>query len=179
LTRAGRFVTAFSVPASPSASFYESLACAAPPRALWLPDWAFTGWLAVVLAVSVFIFVKPVDAVYAWIGLQVLPLDWNMTLFGMSWAAFASYFVFVAACVLARRRGAFSWAQRHLACGRCRRQPSLHRRLRAEWSRQLHAVTRGGKAEAGSHAAVVVASPLRAMAVQEHLRKSGGAAAAI
>jgi len=127
-----------------------------------LRNWAFTGWLAVVLAVSVFIFVKPVDAVYAWIGLQVLPLDWNITLFGMSWAAFASYFVFVAACVLARRRGAFSWAQRHLACGRCRRQPSLHRRLRAEWSRQLHAVTRGGKAEAGSHAAVVVASPLRA-----------------
>ena len=110
----------------------------------------FSGWLAIVTAVSIFIYVKPTAEVYDFIGLQRLPIDWHLELFGWSALSFASYFLFVGAAYLLRTRGVFKALA---CCSACRRTLPPHKVARAVWCRQL------GVPHLGAPATVVVKSP--------------------
>jgi hypothetical protein len=94
--------------------------------------------LAIVTGVSIFIYVEPTQALYDYIGLQVLPKDWHLELFGWSWLAFVSYFVFVGACYLLRRRGLFSALSRNLICWRNSSKLPLHKQCKGLWTKQFN-----------------------------------------
>lgn len=142
-----------------------------PWKRITLRNWAFTAWMVVVAAVSIWLFVGRNAAAYEWIGLMVLPEEWTMRLFAYSWLSFFTYFAYLGVLYLLRRSGALSWLQRRLGFGPCRRTKSLHRRMRATWGAQMAAITAGRnpakEAPAGAVGSagsddVVVASPLRA-----------------
>jgi hypothetical protein len=140
-----------------------------------LRNWAFSGWLLLVLALALWLFAGATPGVFAWIGLLPLPGEWRLTLLGYSAASFLAYWCYLAMCYVARRTGALSALQRAAGVGCCRRRKSVHRRIREAWQRQMTAVIlanggRGGArlkaadAFADGDTAVVVASPLRVAA---------------
>lgn len=145
-----------------------------PWKRITLRNWAFTAWMLVVAAVSIWLFVARNADMYAWIGLMVLPEEWTMRLFAYSWLSFATYFGYLGVLYLLRRSGALSWLQRRLGFGPCRRTKSLHRRMRGTWAAQMTAITGGRSPRAAKEASaasgagaggagdVVVSSPLRA-----------------
>jgi hypothetical protein len=67
------------------------------PWKRWVPvsNPIFTGWLLLVTAVSLALFLWQWPPVYALLSLQTLPYEWNLLLLGVSLASFASYFAYV------------------------------------------------------------------------------------
>ena len=88
-----------------------------PWKRLIITNPIFSGWLAVVTVISIILFfwqnafVYDVLSLQVWIDLcnypkylmviytlyctQILPLDWNLRVLGMSFGSFVSYFIFL------------------------------------------------------------------------------------
>jgi hypothetical protein len=159
---------------------------AAPPPPNTRAD-VFTAWLAVVLAVSLLLCVRPDPALYGFLSLQRLPQEWHLTVLAWAWASFAAYFALVGAVFLARRRGMCRWGvwpaagaqvsgrtrgRRGCTCGvRCGTRPvAAHKVARRAWRKQFGLGGSGGPAGgAAASPVVVVTSPLaRALGGSAH-----------
>lgn len=82
----------------------------APWKRLALSNVVFSGWLAIVAVSSIAMFLWQEPWVYSTLGLQILPLEWNVRLLGLSAGSFASYFLLVIFLQVCWCRGTFQHA---------------------------------------------------------------------
>ena len=142
---------------------YQYVACAiifsfgAPwKRGVWL-NRPFSGWLTLVIAVSLWLQLDPLPNVYALLGIMPMPYKWQLSLLG--WGAFSMlmYGAVMLCLVRSRRAGLFSrGGVLGRCCGGAPEKP--HARLRKEWAKLMSgkAVVSGGSSSSSGSGAPLV-----------------------